>query len=80
MLKLIRRDIDNEKEIIEWLESMKYSESIIIGKIRITKWVQTYEIGTREGNKQNSFSTDNLEKIAKKVVIENKLLIEKETI
>jgi len=75
MLKLLHKNIGNEKEIIEWLESMEYSESIIIGEIRVTKWVQTYEVGTREGNKQNSISTDNLEKIAKRIIKENKLQI-----
>ena len=56
-LLLIHKDVGTEKEIIEWLEFMDYSKSIIVGNIRVTKWAETYEVGTREGKKENSLST-----------------------
>ncbi len=53
---------------------MDYSKSIIIGDIRVTKWVETYEVGTREGKQENSLSTEDVKEVAKRVIRENKLL------
>ena len=70
-LKLIQRHVRNEKDIINALEDMDFSQSIIIGNILVTKWVETFELNTREGNKENSYSTDDLNIIAKKILNEN---------
>ena len=70
-LKLIQRHVRNEKDIINALEDMDFSQSIIIGNILVTKWVETFELNTREGNIENSYSTDDLNIIANKILNEN---------
>ena len=70
-LKLIQRHVRNEKDIIHALEDMDFSQSMVIGQILVTRWVTTYELNTREGNKENSYSMDDLNVVAKKILNEN---------
>ena len=76
-MQLIQKPIETEDEIIEWLENMGTSKSVVAGKIRVTKWVETYEIGTRNGNKGNSLSINDLSEVAKRIIRENKLSVDK---
>jgi len=70
-LGLIQKHVNNEKDIINALESIDFSQSVIIGNILVTKWVETFELNTISGKKENSYSTSDLDIVAKKILNEN---------